>query len=87
MDYAVSFKASAAKELARLPTSIQRRVVEKATILGSTPRPAGAVKLEGGEGLWRIRIGDYRVVYLIDDKNRVVEVRIVAHRREVYRGL
>jgi mRNA interferase RelE/StbE len=45
------------------------------------------VKLAGTSGLWRVRVGDYRMVYLVDDQHRAVDIRIVAHRREVYRGL
>jgi len=44
------------------------------------------VKLSGPAGLWRIRVGDYRMVYFIDDAGQTVDIRIVAHRREVYRG-
>jgi mRNA interferase RelE/StbE len=63
-------KASADKSLDKLPKSIQARAIEKATALGGNPRPPGAVKLTGASGLWRIRIGDYRMVYLIDDHGR-----------------
>ena len=63
------------------------RLVEKACTLADNPRPPGAVKLVGASGLWRVRVGDYRVVYLVDDQNRTIDVRIVAHRREVYREL
>jgi len=87
MSYRVSFKASADKALDRLPSAIQARIVEKAIALGSEPRPPGSVKLAGGSGLWRVRVGEYRMAYLIDDEKRTVDIRIVAHRREVYRGL
>jgi mRNA interferase RelE/StbE len=87
MGYRVSFKASADKALDRLPKSIQIRTIEKAIALADDPRPPGAVKLAGGSGLWRIRIGDYRMAYLIDDRRQTVNIRIVAHRREIYRGL
>ena len=87
MAYHVSFKASADKSLDKLPKSIQARAIEKATALGDNPRPPGAVKLAGVTGLWRIRFGDCRMVYLIDDRRKIVDIRIVAHRREVYRGL
>ncbi len=87
MCYHVSFKASADKALDKLPKTIQTRVVEKAIALGADPRPPGCVKLAGNSGLWRVRVGDYRMVYLIDDQHRTVDIRIVAHRREVYRDL
>ncbi len=87
MSYRVSFRASAAKAIDRLPKAMQARMVERAVALGVEPRPTGTVKLAGASGLWRIRVGDYRMVYLIDDERRTVDIRIVAHRREVYRGL
>jgi len=55
--------------------------------LATNPRPSGAVKLAGSAGFWRIRVGDYRVVYHIDDTSQIVDIRIVAHCRDVYRGL
>ena len=87
MAYRVSLKASADKSLDKLPKSIQSRVIKKAISLADNPRPPGAVKLAGASGLWRIRVGEYRMVYLIDDRQKIVDIRIVAHRREVYRGL
>ena len=87
MSYRVSFKASADKAMDTLPKAIQARIVEKAMALGDDPRPLGSVKLAGASGLWRVRVGDYRLAYLIDDERQTVDIRIVAHRREVYRGL
>jgi mRNA interferase RelE/StbE len=52
--------------------------------LGSVPRPPGCKKLKGGDNVWRIRVGDYRIVYVIDDAARTVDVTRIAHRREVY---
>ena len=87
MSYRVSFKASADKAMDKLPKAMQRRVVEKALSLGDVPRPAGCAKLAGSSGLWRVRVGDYRIVYLIDDDQQTVDIRIVAHRRDVYRDI
>jgi mRNA interferase RelE/StbE len=87
MRYAVTLKASADKSLEKLPHSVRRRVVAKAELLGDDPRPASSKKLAGGINLWRIRVGDWRVVYAVDDDAKVVDVRIIAHRREVYRDL
>ena len=53
--------------------------------LAGDPRPAGCKKLRGHKDLWRIRAGDYRVVYIIDDANALVSITRVAHRREIYR--
>ena len=85
--YSVSFKASAAKSLVKLPKATAARVIEKATALAENPHPSGSTKLAGPSGLWRVRVGNYRIVYLNDDKRKTVNIRIVAHRREVYRGL
>jgi mRNA interferase RelE/StbE len=52
--------------------------------LASAPRPPGCKKLKGGDKEWRIRVGDYRLVYVIDDDARKVDVTRIAHRREVY---
>jgi len=87
MAYAVSFKASALKQLEKLPKSIAIKAVSKASALADNPRPPGCVKLAGAGNLWRVRSGDYRIVYSIDDTGQAVEVRIVAHRREVYRDI
>lgn len=87
MGYHVSFKASAEKSLGKLPKAIAARLLAKAASLANDPRPSGSVKLAGPSGLWRVRVGDYRIAYLIDDEEQTVDVRIVAHRRESYRGL
>jgi mRNA interferase RelE/StbE len=87
MSYRVSFKASADKALDKLPKAIAARIIEKAIALGDDPRPSGCVKLAGGSEMWRVRIGGYRMAYMIDDGRQTVDIRIVAHRREVYRGL
>jgi mRNA interferase RelE/StbE len=85
--YAVSIRDSAAKAIRKLPRDIQRRVTSAAEALAANPRPSGAVKLTGHRDLYRIRVGDWRIVYAVDDPRRIVDVRIVAHRREVYRDL
>ena len=83
-NYAVEIKPSARKELDALPDHVLSRVIRKIQSLSDNPRPAGCKKLKGYKDLWRIRIGDWRVVYIIDDAVRVVSVTRVAHRREVY---
>ena len=55
--------------------------------LSRQPRPVGVTKLRGPKNLWRLRVGDYRIVYAIDDATQVVDVSIIRHRREVYRDL
>jgi mRNA interferase RelE/StbE len=83
--YQLITKPSAEKQIARLPSPIRRRVYEALDGLCENPRPRGCVKLEGGEDLWRIRVGDYRVIYTIEDDVLVVLVVRVAHRKDVYR--
>jgi mRNA interferase RelE/StbE len=83
--YAVEFHAPAAKELAKLDTQLRLRITGVIELLSVDPRPPGAVMLRGGEhGRWRVRVGDYRVVYAVDDGQLVVLVLRIAHRREVY---
>ena len=83
-EYRVALKSSAEKEFFRLPAPVSDRIFPKIKALATDPRPHGSKKLVGGGNLWRIRIGDYRVIYSIDDETRKVEVTRIAHRREVY---
>jgi mRNA interferase RelE/StbE len=82
--YRVTLTASAERELHRLPALVIARIVPRIYRLVSDPRPPGCKKLKGGDSEWRIRVGNYRVVYEIDDTARTVDVTRIAHRREVY---
>jgi mRNA interferase RelE/StbE len=84
-EYAVVFARSARRELEGLEATVARRIISRVEALASEPRPHGCVKLQGAADLWRIRIGDYRVVYAIDDNAHVVDIRIVRHRSDAYR--
>lgn len=84
--FAIEFKPSADKALQRLPAAVQRRVVAAIERLSGNPRPAGAIKLEGQERTYRVRVGDYRVIYDIHDDKLIVLVLRVAHRKDAYRG-
>ena len=84
MAYEVLLKRSAERELSDLPRATHDRIVERILRLGSAPRPSGAVKLQGQDA-YRIRVGDYRVLYIVDDARRRIEVIAVGHRRDVYR--
>jgi len=86
-EYEIVFARSARKDLEGLDRPLQIRSLAKIEALAHLPRPAGCVKLSGRNSLWRIRIGDYRVVYDIDDNHRRVDVMLIRHRREVYRGM
>jgi mRNA interferase RelE/StbE len=82
--YRILLRKSAADELARTPKKTLRRIVERIRSLGEEPRPQGSEKLSTQER-YRIRQGDFRIVYSLDDSGRTVEVFKIGHRREVYR--
>ena len=83
--YAITFARPARKELQALQHDLAGRILAMIEELGREPRPAGCRKLRNSGDLWRIRIGDYRVVYRVDDRERTVDVVIVRHRSDVYR--
>jgi mRNA interferase RelE/StbE len=83
--YAIEFAASADKALQKLPLNVQRRIVAAIEKLSANPRPRGAVKLVGDQFAWRIRVGEYRVVYDIYDARLVILVVRIGHRKDVYR--
>lgn len=85
MKYTVRMNSRTCKELARLPGDMHRRVIRKLDALEANPRPVGVEKLSGTEDLYRVRVGDWRIVYAIRDRELVVIVIRIGHRREVYR--
>ena len=86
MHYQIRFKPSAAKELEKIDRPDQVRIAHRIDELSLHPRPAGAEKLKGIEGLYRLRVGDYRVIYMIEQDHLLVLVVKIGHRREIYRG-
>ena len=82
--YSLEIKPSAAKELDALDDVLFARIDRKIMVLPENPRPPGCKKLRGYQDHWRIRVGDWRVLYLIDDDAKRVSITRVAHRREVY---
>ena len=82
--YEVIVSKSAAKELSKLPVQVNNKIVPAILALEENPRPSGSKKLKGGSNTWRIRIGDYRVVYSVDDEILIVDVRKVGHRKDIY---
>lgn len=85
-EYRLLVKASAAKEIEALGTKADRqRVIERVQTLSSDPRAQGSEKLAGYVDRYRVRQGQYRIVYLVDDKRREVTVFKVGHRKDVYR--
>ena len=81
--YTVLILPSAQKQLSKLPNAIATRIEDKLLELEQDPRPSGCKKLKGRDA-WRIRIGDYRVIYEINDGRLLVTVITIGHRREVY---
>ena len=82
--YAVEIKPSAQKELDAAPDATVARLIHKMESLRDNPRPTGCKKLKGFRNQWRVRVGDWRVLYIIDDSRRLISVTRIAHRREVY---
>jgi mRNA interferase RelE/StbE len=84
--YRIEFKPAAVRALAALPNPDQRRIRTRIDALAAEPRPPGAVDLRGSpEGFLRIRSGDYRIIYLVQDRVLLVIVVTIGHRRDVYR--
>jgi mRNA interferase RelE/StbE len=84
MNWKIEIARDARKELARLPAQFQIRISKAILALEENPFPHGCKKLKNRDG-WRIRIGDYRVLYLADIKTKEIVVGVIGHRREVYR--
>jgi len=85
LEYAITFARPARKELESLDRPLVDRILPVIESLTQNPRPAKCKKLSGVQNRWRIRIGDYRVVYQIFDDDKVVDIVAVRHRREAYR--
>jgi mRNA interferase RelE/StbE len=84
MPYRLDYLPAATKSIEKLPGDVQRRVLDRLEALTVNPRPSGSLKLTGQEA-YRIRVGDYRVIYTIHDDRLIVLVIDVGHRRDVYR--
>lgn len=86
MGYSLLFAKSAQRQFDKLPRAAQQRLGEAIEQLAEYPLPNGAIKLSGVDRLYRIRVGDYRAVYHLQDERLVILVIKVGHRREVYRN-
>jgi mRNA interferase RelE/StbE len=82
----VTFTTSAARQLRKLDPQARRRIQAAVELLSTDPRPPAATQLVGGGGEWRVRTGDYRIVYEIDDGELLVLVLAVGHRRDIDRA-
>ena len=83
-NYSVEVKPSARKELEALPDKVLARALKKIESLRDAPRPAGCKKLKAYKDQWRVRVGDWRILYIIDDPAKLISITRIAHRREVY---
>ena len=85
MSYQVTIAADARKELKRLSGRTLARVTKALLALGDDPRPPGCLKMKGWDGImWRVRVGDYRILYTIEDVLRIVDIRRIGPRGDVY---
>jgi mRNA interferase RelE/StbE len=84
--YKVELRRQVQRAMDKLPKSDFQAVIEAIKDLGRTPRPRGIEKVKS-TGLWRIRQGDYRIIYAIDDNEHLITIVRVGHRREIYRAL
>lgn len=83
MTYAIEVARAAARQLGKLDPPVRRRIQAAVELLAEEPRPPGATKLVGGDGEWRVRTGDYRIVYEIHDDVLLVLVVALGHRRDI----
>lgn len=82
--YQVLLSKAARKQLNTFPVFIHNKIIEDIATLAETPRPAGCKKLKGQKNAWRIRVGDYRVIYEIEDKQLRILVIAIGHRKDIY---
>lgn len=85
--YEIRFSRAAIKEADQLPSEVAERVAPAIDALAGIPWPTGCQKLQGEKDLWRIRVGNYRIIYQVDARGRILYIRRIRHRREVYRGI
>jgi mRNA interferase RelE/StbE len=86
MAFRIEWKKSTRKDLRRLPVSAVDRIIKAVEALSANPFPPGVEKLSGSEHAYRIRLGDYRIVFEVVSESKLVEVQRVRHRKDVYRA-
>ena len=84
--YEITFARSARRELESLDSTIVRRVFSRIEALAENPNPRGAIKLKGSKNLWRLRVGDFRILYEIDNRAQTVDIVAIGDRKDVYRS-
>lgn len=85
MAYRIELKPAAERDLKRIPNADQKRIARKISALSEDPRPPGAMKLKQAKELWRIRVGEYRILYQVQDGVSLILIARIRHRRQVYR--
>jgi len=85
--YRIEFKRSAERDIRRIHPALISRILERVEVLGDDPSPRQSLKLSGTEATYRLRIGDYRVIYSVDTETETIVVYYIRHRREAYRQL
>ena len=85
--YEVNVLSAARRDLRRLDDQIRKTIIDVMRALADHPRPPGVSAIKGHRAYLRVRSGDYRVIYAVDDRAQVITVARIQHRREVYRGL
>ena len=83
--YSIRFKKSAQKELLQISPPYYLKIIQAIDALAENPRPEGVKKLKGEENAWRIRVADYRIIYIIEDVIQIVEIQRIRHREDVYK--
>ena len=83
--YRITFKRSAQKELAEIPKPFNQNIVTSIDKLAENPRPDGVKKLKGEYNAYRIRVGDYRIIYTLEDIIKIVEIQRIRHRKDAYK--
>jgi mRNA interferase RelE/StbE len=86
MNYTIQYKRSASEELLALPETQARKILSSINRLAEEPRPHGSKKLKGSNNVYRLRIGNYRVIYTITDQILIVTIIKIGHRKSVYRN-
>lgn len=87
MSYSLLFKPAVEKDLRDLPKKTILRAIKQIIALQNVPLPVQSIKLSGLENLYRLRIGDYRIIYEVDEADELVTIHYIRHRKDVYRNL
>ena len=83
--YQIEWRKSTSKDFRKIPKNLTQRIVDAVNLLADNPHPVGSTKLAGSDCAYRIRVGDYRVIYEVYEEKVVIEVVKVGHRKDIYR--